>query len=58
MLGEDEFTLNWRAEFLPTSRGRSRSVYDFDRWCNSMALKGNIAYERLRVIYKFCLSFR
>lgn len=49
MLGEDEFSLNWRSCLLPIGRGRSRSLYEFDRWSNTLVLKGNIAYERLRV---------
>ena len=50
MLGEDEFTLNWRTALLPIGRARSRSVYEFDRWNNALVLQGSIAYERLRVI--------
>ncbi|CAF4526123.1 unnamed protein product [Rotaria sp. Silwood1] len=48
MLGEDEFALSWRTDFLPIGRAYSRSVYDFDRWRNTVTLQGNIAYERLR----------
>ncbi|CAF3885816.1 unnamed protein product [Rotaria magnacalcarata] len=48
MLGEDEFNLNWRTEFLPMGRARTRSAYDFDQWSRAMTLKGSIAYERLR----------
>jgi len=53
MLGEDEFSLNWRTDLLPIGRGRSRSVYDFDRWSNALVLKGSMAYERLRVNKEF-----
>jgi hypothetical protein len=50
MLDEDEFSLSWRMGLSPIGRARSRSVYEFDRWNNPAVLKGNIAYERLRVI--------
>lgn len=50
MLGEDEINLNWRIGLSRIGRGRGRSAQDFDRWTNSLVLKGNIAYERLRVI--------
>ncbi|CAF0875371.1 unnamed protein product [Rotaria sordida] len=48
MLGEDEFTLNWRTDLLPMGRGRYRSAYAFDRWSSGYNLQGCIAYERLR----------
>lgn len=53
MLGEDEFSLNWRLDLSPTGRARSRSPYDFDRWSSAVTLQGSIAYERLRVINEF-----
>lgn len=56
MLGEDEFTLTWRLDLPPVGRARSRSPLNFDRWANSMVLKGSIAYERLRVMKQFIVS--
>lgn len=53
MLGEDEISLNWRLDLTPVGRARSRSPHDFDRWANSLVLKGSIAYERLRVMQEF-----
>jgi hypothetical protein len=55
MLDEDEFSLSWRMGLSPIGRARSRSVYEFDRWNNPAVLKGNIAYERLRVINELYL---
>ena len=50
MLGEDEFSLNWRLDLIPIGRARARSLYEFDRWNTSLVLQGSLAYERLRVI--------
>jgi len=52
MLGEDEISLNWRIDLSTVGRARARSAQDFDRWANSLVLKGSIAYERLRVRQK------
>ena len=40
--------LNWRVDLTPIGRARSRSLYEFDRFGDSMALPGRIAYQRLR----------
>ena len=48
MLDEDEIALNWRVDLTPIGRARSRSVYEFDRFGDAMALPGRIAYQRLR----------
>lgn len=48
MLGEDEITLNWFIDTTPIDRGRSRSLYDFDRVGGNRVLPGRLAYERLR----------
>ncbi len=50
MLGEDEISLNWRLDLSPIGRAQARSLHDFDRWANTLVLKGSMAYERLRVI--------
>ena len=48
MLGEDEISLNWRLDLSSIDRIRSRALYDFDRWSNTLNLQGSLAYERLR----------
>jgi hypothetical protein len=57
MLGEDEISLNWRLDLSSVERIRSRALYDFDRWANTLNLQGSMAYERLRVIKRILFNF-